>query len=344
MRAARWPRGDPRLAGVPTERARGSHAGRAPEVGFRAPVRISVVYVGKHRILRSGYAARIWRRQAIRSPGKFTAPGTDGDGISRPLRARLQGRRRPPSRFWILVRRFSMIILLHPRSTRSQESRASRCPCSRWPRCSKARKSTRSDGRGNAGSRSARAPSRSIMQQTTPAEALGSLADAGAANGRGRRAFQMVSSEVSQDAHRLGRLLSVTLYADTCLNASYVDVAVRGQGEETLLELLPALRNGRDFRHIAGISYRDAIGLHVHTKDRGHSLTGRLSPGCRITGCATRKVHRLQTFLAPKRSAVHHASYGCPFFAASFAASPRWRTDGRSRKSPEPHGGTSSRT
>src|SRR5580700_1579928 len=41
-----------------------------------------------------------------------------------------------------------------------------------------------------------------------------------------------------------------SLYADTCLNAPYVDVAVRGQGEDTFLELLPALRMGA----ISGIS------------------------------------------------------------------------------------------
>ena len=35
-------------------------------------------------------------------------------------------------------------------------------------------------------------------------------------------------------------------YTDATLNAKYVDYVVRGQGEDTLLELLDALRGARD--------------------------------------------------------------------------------------------------
>jgi tRNA A37 methylthiotransferase MiaB len=102
-----------------------------------------------------------------------------------------------------------------------------------------------------------------------------------------------------------------SLYADTALNAPYVDIAVRGQGEDTLLELLPALRNGRDFRYIAGVSYRDQFGLHVHTRDRGIRSPGDFPwmPYHRL-----RESHKYiaRTFLGA-RTAVHHASYGCPF-------------------------------
>jgi len=59
-----------------------------------------------------------------------------------------------------------------------------------------------------------------------------------------------------------------SLYPDAALNASYVDVLVRSQGEDTLPELLAAIRGGRDFRGIAGVSYKDQFGLHVHTQDR----------------------------------------------------------------------------
>ena len=38
-----------------------------------------------------------------------------------------------------------------------------------------------------------------------------------------------------------------SLYTDAALNAPYVDFAVRGQGEETFLELLSALRGDRKF-------------------------------------------------------------------------------------------------
>jgi radical SAM superfamily enzyme YgiQ (UPF0313 family) len=102
-----------------------------------------------------------------------------------------------------------------------------------------------------------------------------------------------------------------SLYPDTALNAPYVDLAVRGQGEDTLLGLLPALRNGRDFRHLSGVSYRDQFGLHVHTRDRGIRSPGDFPwmPYQRL-----RDPHKYiaRTFLGD-RTAVHHASYGCPF-------------------------------
>ena len=102
-----------------------------------------------------------------------------------------------------------------------------------------------------------------------------------------------------------------SLYPDTTLRAPYVDIAVRGQGEETFQELLEALRNGRDYRHINGVSYRDPFGLVVNTKDRAIR-----SPG----DYPVMPYHRLRdpqkyiarTFLGT-RTAVHHASFGCPF-------------------------------
>jgi radical SAM superfamily enzyme YgiQ (UPF0313 family) len=102
-----------------------------------------------------------------------------------------------------------------------------------------------------------------------------------------------------------------SLYADTCLNAPYVDVAVRGQGEDTLLELLPALRGGRDFRSIAGLSYKDQFGLHVHTKDRGIRSPGDF-PWMPYHRLRHPEKYIARTFLG-RRTAVHHASYGCPF-------------------------------
>ncbi len=59
-----------------------------------------------------------------------------------------------------------------------------------------------------------------------------------------------------------------SLYADAALNAPYIDFAVRGQGEDTLLELLAALRGNRKFAGIRGLSYKDDFGLHVHNPER----------------------------------------------------------------------------
>jgi anaerobic magnesium-protoporphyrin IX monomethyl ester cyclase len=101
-----------------------------------------------------------------------------------------------------------------------------------------------------------------------------------------------------------------SLYPDTTLNAKYVDFAVRGQGEDTLLELLDALRGKRSFDSILGLSYKDAFGLH-------HSNGERPMKG--PDNFPWTPFHRVpvKDYLRPsffgKRTAVHHASIGCPF-------------------------------
>src|SRR5579885_2646823 len=54
-----------------------------------------------------------------------------------------------------------------------------------------------------------------------------------------------------------------SIYPDAALNAKYVDFVVRGQGEDTFIELLDALEHRR-FAGIRGLSYKDDFGLHVH--------------------------------------------------------------------------------
>ena len=49
-------------------------------------------------------------------------------------------------------------------------------------------------------------------------------------------------------------------YTAAALNAGYVDYAVRGQGEQTFLELLEAIRGHRDLKDVAGLSYKTADG------------------------------------------------------------------------------------
>src|SRR5579884_4564525 len=59
-----------------------------------------------------------------------------------------------------------------------------------------------------------------------------------------------------------------SLYPDAALNARYVDFVVRGQGEETFLELIEALRTTRRFAGVKGLSFKDDFGLHVHNAER----------------------------------------------------------------------------
>jgi anaerobic magnesium-protoporphyrin IX monomethyl ester cyclase len=99
-------------------------------------------------------------------------------------------------------------------------------------------------------------------------------------------------------------------YTKAALNAHYVDYAVRGQGEQTLLELLEAIRGQRDFKSILGLSYKDADGTHRSNPER---------PMGKLDSFPWYPYHRLpaEKYLLPtflgRRTAVHQASIGCPF-------------------------------
>jgi anaerobic magnesium-protoporphyrin IX monomethyl ester cyclase len=129
---------------------------------------------------------------------------------------------------------------------------------------------------------------------------------------------QMVAAmEVSREIRKLRPHVKIvwggyfpSIYPDATLNAKYVDYAVRGQGEETLLELIRALRNELELTSICGLSYKDQFGLHRSNPDR--PMKGPDSfpwiPYQRIP---------VERYLRPsffgRRTAVHHASVGCPF-------------------------------
>src|SRR5688572_26574919 len=59
-----------------------------------------------------------------------------------------------------------------------------------------------------------------------------------------------------------------SIYTAATLNAGYVDFAVRGQGEETLLELLEGLRGKRPPESIRGLSFKDRSGSLCHNPER----------------------------------------------------------------------------
>jgi len=102
-----------------------------------------------------------------------------------------------------------------------------------------------------------------------------------------------------------------SLYTDAALNAHYIDFAVVGQGEETILELISALRGSRNFTGIQGLSYKDIFGLHVHNAKRPLRSPDDFPelPYHRLQSVGK---YLLPTFLG-RRTAVHHASIGCPF-------------------------------
>jgi anaerobic magnesium-protoporphyrin IX monomethyl ester cyclase len=101
-----------------------------------------------------------------------------------------------------------------------------------------------------------------------------------------------------------------SIYGDATLNAPYVDYAVRGQGEHTLLELLDAIRGQRSLETIQGLSFKGVFGLHRHNPERLMQSPDAFpwSPFHRIP---------VEKYLRPsffgKRTAAHQASIGCPF-------------------------------
>ncbi len=123
-----------------------------------------------------------------------------------------------------------------------------------------------------------------------------------------------------------------SLYTDTTLKAKYVDMVVRGQGEETLLEVIAAIRGETNFAQVAGLSWKDAFGLHVHNAMRPLRSPGDF-PMLPYHRLPSPEKYIARTFLG-SRTAVHQASIGCPFRCRFCGVVPIY--DGRQKtESPE---------
>ncbi len=101
-----------------------------------------------------------------------------------------------------------------------------------------------------------------------------------------------------------------SLYPDAALNAEYVDFVVRAQGEDTLVEMIAALRGSKGFSSIRGLSFKNESGEHVHNPERVMRSPNDFPwyPYHRLDDSK----YILPTFLG-SRTAVHHASIGCPY-------------------------------
>jgi anaerobic magnesium-protoporphyrin IX monomethyl ester cyclase len=102
-----------------------------------------------------------------------------------------------------------------------------------------------------------------------------------------------------------------SLYATAALNAPYVDFAVRGPGEDAIVELLAALREKKSPRHILGLSWKDPFQFPVHNPDRPLRSPNDF-PELPYHRLGSVEKYLLPTFLG-RRTAVHNASLGCPF-------------------------------
>lgn len=103
-----------------------------------------------------------------------------------------------------------------------------------------------------------------------------------------------------------------TLYTDTALAAPYVDYALRGQAEESLVELIAAITGPGtpDLGKIGGLSWR-RDGEVVHNPNRKYNMSdpGRVLPYEKL-GDPSR--YQARTFLG-NRTLAHQASVGCRF-------------------------------
>jgi anaerobic magnesium-protoporphyrin IX monomethyl ester cyclase len=103
-----------------------------------------------------------------------------------------------------------------------------------------------------------------------------------------------------------------TVCPEAALNAPYVDYAVRGQGEDALVELLDALaaRRTEAIASVAGLSWRPG-GEIVHNKDRVFSSAslGRMLPYDRLDNP---RQYLKKTYLG-QRTAGYQAALGCRF-------------------------------
>jgi anaerobic magnesium-protoporphyrin IX monomethyl ester cyclase len=103
-----------------------------------------------------------------------------------------------------------------------------------------------------------------------------------------------------------------TVCPDAALNSPYVDYAVRAQGEDTLIELLDALADGRDeaLDAIPGLTWRRG-GQIVHNKDRLFSAAslGRMLPYERLENP---RQYLTKTYLG-SRTMGYQAALGCRF-------------------------------
>jgi radical SAM superfamily enzyme YgiQ (UPF0313 family) len=101
-----------------------------------------------------------------------------------------------------------------------------------------------------------------------------------------------------------------SLYPDPVLNAPYVDWLVRGQGEDSFLELLEAIAGRRDPATIPGIAYRLSDGAHHVAPERVWRGPNELpEPAYHKINVA----EYLHPTILGRRSGVYQASIGCPF-------------------------------
>lgn len=83
------------------------------------------------------------------------------------------------------------------------------------------------------------------------------------------RAYQLAKMIKEIDSEYIIILggIHATVLPEECLQNSVIDIVVRGEGEETLSEVIEYIQNGRDYRQLKGISYRRG-NYFIHNPNR----------------------------------------------------------------------------
>lgn len=101
-----------------------------------------------------------------------------------------------------------------------------------------------------------------------------------------------------------------TLYASAAINAPYVDYVIRGQGEDTLLELLDRLPDNSAMNDIGGLTWKKH-GQPVHNPER------KFRPPQEYPPYPYERAGDVNRYMRPSfmgtRTAVHQASLGCRY-------------------------------
>ena len=210
----------------------------------------------------SATARARWRRHRVRYPLWYEL---------RPLAARLRGRR-APSRFdlWEAVR-------LHDPLRQSARDAPEESPLSAVDHGGRRGAAADDDHLGDrrrqpAGRRRARRdlPRTSSRQRDSArSRARGRVhRDAGTAARERGALSRALKATLSRICRSCGAATSRASIRRRCSNAPYVDWMVRGQGEETFVELLDVLDGTRDPRTVRGLSFREADGTHWIGQER----------------------------------------------------------------------------
>ena len=102
-------------------------------------------------------------------------------------------------------------------------------------------------------------------------------------------------------------------FPESCLQ--YCDYVVFGEGDETIVELVEALSNGREVKQVAGIAYRTGNGVHYTSRRSALSTFNTIPDYSLIEGYS--RMGLLDIVLQGKKPWLTvQASRGCPFNCA----------------------------